>query len=240
MKLRINCLLLAAIALTTSSCSLLGNNSEDNVVVSTETETVFEEDIELEEPENEAQIITNTGLIPSTNPAERVEIIQKGRTDPFSLIAVQPSVQVAPSPAIDSTEASSNNSSATSKTNNIPTEKNQKTGSKQPNVTVPPSEIKKKPEPEIMARQVEVMGVIDMNGVAKAIIKAPLEPSSRYVEANQSLSGGRIIVKQINPGNLDLEPRVILEDIATGVEIVKLIGELPPTPETDKTVALVR
>lgn len=243
MKLKINYLFLAAIVISIHGCSIIGSNSDDNVAVdSVEPETVFEEETELEETENGAEIVTNSGLIPSTNPEKRVEIIQKGRTDPFALIAAQPSIEIAPPPA-NSTETSSNNSSSssstTSKTKNTTTQKSQVSPKTQPKVTVSPSEVKKKPEPEIIARQVEVMGVIDVNGVAKAIIKAPLEPSSRYVEANQSLSGGRIIVKRINSGSLDLEPQVILEDIATGIEIVKRVGELPPALETEDTVALV-
>jgi hypothetical protein len=83
------------------------------------------------------------------------------------------------------------------------------------------------PEPTL-ARAVEVSGVIvTMNGLAQAIVKAPNEPTSRYVSAGQRLSNGQILVKRIEV-NSGSDPTVILEQ--NGVEVSRSVGaKAPPT-----------
>jgi hypothetical protein len=77
------------------------------------------------------------------------------------------------------------------------------------------------PEPTL-ARAVEVSGVIvTMNGLAQAIVKAPNEPTSRYVSAGQRLSNGQILVKRIEV-NAGSDPTVILEQ--NGVEVSRSVG----------------
>jgi hypothetical protein len=77
------------------------------------------------------------------------------------------------------------------------------------------------PEPTL-ARAVEVSGVIvTMNGLPQAIVKAPNEPTSRYVSAGQRLSNGQILVKRIEV-NAGSDPAVILEQ--NGVEVSRSVG----------------
>ncbi len=76
------------------------------------------------------------------------------------------------------------------------------------------------PQPTL-ARQVEVTGVVKIGGTIQAIVKAPNEPTSRYVGIGQRLSNGQVLVKRIelNPGS---EPIVILEE--NGIEVPVMVG----------------
>jgi hypothetical protein len=76
------------------------------------------------------------------------------------------------------------------------------------------------PQPTL-ARQVEVTGVVKIGGTVQAIVKAPNEPTSRYVGIGQRLSNGQILVKRIelNPGS---DPIVILEE--NGIEVPVMVG----------------
>ncbi len=76
------------------------------------------------------------------------------------------------------------------------------------------------PQPTL-ARQVEVTGVVKIGGTVQAIVKAPNEPTSRYVGIGQRLSNGQILVKRIelNPGS---DPVVILEE--NGIEVSVAVG----------------
>ncbi|HEY9751428.1 MAG TPA: hypothetical protein V6C46_00635 [Coleofasciculaceae cyanobacterium] len=75
-----------------------------------------------------------------------------------------------------------------------------------------------------LAEGVEVSGVIQLNGVSQAIVKAPNEPTSRYVQPGQRLSNGQVLVKRIemNPGGT---PIVILEQ--NGIEVSRGVGNRP-------------
>jgi hypothetical protein len=75
-----------------------------------------------------------------------------------------------------------------------------------------------------LADGVEVSGVVNINGVPQAIVRAPNEETSRYVGVGQRLSNGRVLVKRIEMNN-GSEPIVILEE--NGVEVAKAIGERP-------------
>jgi hypothetical protein len=76
------------------------------------------------------------------------------------------------------------------------------------------------PQPTL-ARQVEVTGVVKIGGTVQAIVKAPNEPTSRYVGIGQRLSNGQVLVKRIelNPGS---DPIVILEE--NGIEVPVMVG----------------
>ena len=76
------------------------------------------------------------------------------------------------------------------------------------------------PQPTL-ARQVEVTGVVKVGNTVQAIVKAPNEPTSRYVGVGQMLSNGQILVKriEINPGS---EPIVVLEE--NGIEVRVMVG----------------
>ena len=76
------------------------------------------------------------------------------------------------------------------------------------------------PQPTL-AREVEVTGVVTIGRSTQAIVRAPGEPSSRYVSAGQRLANGQVLVKRIemNPGS---DPVVILEE--NGMEVSVMVG----------------
>ncbi|MDJ1170746.1 hypothetical protein PMG71_15040 [Roseofilum sp. BLCC_M154] len=74
------------------------------------------------------------------------------------------------------------------------------------------------------AEAVKVTGVAELPDGMRAILKAPDEPTSRYVVAGESLSNGRIRVKRIeiaSSGN----PIVVLEE--NGKEFIKTVSDRP-------------
>ena len=77
------------------------------------------------------------------------------------------------------------------------------------------------PEPTL-AKAVEVTGVIVVAGVPQAIVKAPNESTSRYVQAGQRLSNGQVLVKRIEV-NSGSDPIVVLEQ--NGVEVGRAVGD---------------
>jgi hypothetical protein len=85
-----------------------------------------------------------------------------------------------------------------------------------------------KPLPPIvdpaLAKAVEVTGVVVIGGIPRAIVKAPNEPTSRYVTVGQRLSNGMVLVKRIEV-NSGSDPVVILEQ--SGVEVSRAVGDKP-------------
>ncbi len=77
------------------------------------------------------------------------------------------------------------------------------------------------PEPTL-AKAVEVTGVVLVAGVAQAIVKAPNESTSRYVQVGQRLSNGQVLVKRIEV-NSGSDPIVVLEQ--NGVEVGRAVGD---------------
>ncbi|NJL10818.1 MAG: hypothetical protein HC908_13385, partial [Calothrix sp. SM1_7_51] len=63
-------------------------------------------------------------------------------------------------------------------------------------------------------------GIIQVGAEPQAIIKVPLEPTSRYVQAGQRLANG-VLVKRIEM-NEGSDPVVILEQY--GMEVAKMVG----------------
>jgi hypothetical protein len=84
-----------------------------------------------------------------------------------------------------------------------------------------------------LAKAITVTGIVQVGSSRQAILRSPLEPSSRYVSPGQRVANGQVLVKRIEVRGS--EPVVILEE--SGIEVVKFIGqpaELPPaeTPTT--------
>ncbi|MBW4465812.1 MAG: hypothetical protein KME07_10295 [Pegethrix bostrychoides GSE-TBD4-15B] len=77
-----------------------------------------------------------------------------------------------------------------------------------------------RPDP-VLAKAVEVTGVVQIGNQAFAIVNAPNEPTSRYVQEGQRLAGGQVLVRRIDFNRA--EPVVILEQ--SGVEVVRAVGE---------------
>jgi hypothetical protein len=81
-------------------------------------------------------------------------------------------------------------------------------------------------QPEL-ARAVLITGVIQVGDEPQAIIKAPNEPTSRYVQVGDRLANGVLIKRiEMNEGSA---PVVILEQY--GIEVARMVGDIP-TPST--------
>lgn len=150
-------------------------------------------------------------LIQATNPDDRLQAIQAGRANPFNTAEVpfkieQPEIQLPPAPSSSPVEVEA------------------------PLITLPPPVIVPDPEslePDFtlpdptLAKAVQVMGVVEAGSMVQAIVRAPLDVTSRYVSVGQRIADGQVLVKQIDLQGS--EPTVILEEL--GVEVVKFIGQ---------------
>jgi hypothetical protein len=76
--------------------------------------------------------------------------------------------------------------------------------------------------------------VVQVGNSYQAIIKAPNEPTSRYVSVGQRLANGQVLVKRIemNPGG---DPIVILEE--NGIEVGRSVGEKAPANQQSGSAA---
>jgi hypothetical protein len=185
-------------------------------------------------------------LIGSTDPNQRVRSVQSNRSDPFALLPTIPVIQnpnagqvpETPAPAAPSTTsaasrapssrlaarstsgspaASSNSSSGGSRSTRVGAGR-APAPNRVPHSPVATAPIRPQPE---LAKAVKVTGVVQVGDIVYAIVNAPNEPSSRYVQAGQRLSNGQVLVRRIevNRG----EPVVVLEQY--GVEVVTAVGE---------------
>jgi hypothetical protein len=145
------------------------------------------------------------GLIPSTNPDRRIQASLKGRKDPFAFVSLMAKIKA------PEKKASEVAAKLPDKSNNLPKIPVQNTPVLEPVRTEP-----------TLANSVAVTGVMDIGGILKAIVKAPEEEASRYVEVGQYLSNGQILVKNIDTSD-PLNPSVILEQ--AGVQVSKKVGE---------------
>jgi hypothetical protein len=73
---------------------------------------------------------------------------------------------------------------------------------------------------------VNVSGVVQIGSTIYAIVDAPDEPSSRYVQVGQRLSNGEILVRRIDFNGSDSS--VILEQ--AGMQVVRRVGDVPVAP----------
>jgi hypothetical protein len=186
-------------------------------------------------------------LIPPTNGAERLLAIQKGRTDPFGQI-VEPRTKIVvprllPLPSTIKQQPI-NTTAKSAKLSRIEQKPTKKTVLVSKSVAKPVtkvatsvsksaklSRIEQKPtkktilplapQPKI-ARAVVVTGIVLIGEVPQAIIKAPNEPTSRYVKPGQRLMNG-VLVKRIEMRQ-GSNPTVILEEY--GIEVVKQVGRI--------------
>jgi hypothetical protein len=176
----------------------------------TESEPVEGETSELKKSEPVQEI---AGLIPATNPDIRVRTSVRGRQDPFSVVTLKPRIEIKEEEA-KATDSNSKNSN--SSRNNF-----QRANNFISTPTEEPQSIQVPFEPTL-AQNVVITGLYKANGVAKLIVQAPDEPSSRYVQVGEYLSNGQILVKSIDMNHFPT-PLVILEE--SGVEVAKAIGE---------------
>jgi len=171
--------------------------------------------------------IAQAELIPSTDPNERFQEIEKDRADPYAYVPVVPPPPEAPPAPEDSPNQTDNQGDGTIVTG--------PGGIGQPGTApepVPLDPLPDLPEPTVTASQVVVSGMVQINGETYAIVQAPGEPTSRYVKAGDRLANGSILVKRIEtrPGS---QPVVVLEE--RGVEIALPVGANVGDTETTAT-----
>ncbi len=190
-------------------------------------------------------------LISSTDPNQRVQQVKAPRNDPFALLPTIPAVLLPPSPAaaggispgavspgsvpgaVSPGAGGGGGNRTGGRTPNRPTGSNPTAqnrggaggaGSRQavpkPAPRSPIAIPVPRPDP-VLAKAVEVTGVVQIGNQAFAIVNAPNEPTSRYVQEGQRLAGGQVLVRRIDFNRA--EPVVILEQL--GVEVVRAVGE---------------
>ncbi len=177
-------------------------------------------------------------LIAPTNADERVQALERERSDPFSLIPVDgenPETVVVVELPPEEPEVPETPPTDLSPPPN---------GGNQPpppggNGTATPGDLAEIPElvpipdavplppPTDLARAVEVTGIAQIGGRVYAIVNAPNEPHSRYVYEGQLLSEGEVLVRRIDVSSPD--PVVIL--VQNGVEVVTAVGGGGAVPE---------
>lgn len=74
-----------------------------------------------------------------------------------------------------------------------------------------------------LADGVEITGIVQAGDRVMAILKAPEESTARYVNSGDTLSGGRVIVREIRLDQAG-QPTVVLEQ--NGQRIIKSIGAI--------------
>ncbi|AMW30283.1 hypothetical protein [Arthrospira platensis] len=78
------------------------------------------------------------------------------------------------------------------------------------------------PSPDL-ARAIEVTGVLRTGDDTRIIVKAPNEPTSRYVSVGQRIAGGEVLIKRVKFSR-DSDPIVIFEQ--NGIEVARMVGEV--------------
>lgn len=212
-------ILTGTLALLTEGCSVFSNFAdsqkelEENAVkpVSVQVNTskraeLQETETELGNLEEEAEPVQEiAGLIPATNPDVRVRSIVRGRNDPFSLVTLNPRIEIK-----QEKEANARNS-------DFPENDSQENINGESDLDSP--ELIFEPT---LAQDVVISGLYEANGRIKLIVQAPDENTSRYVEVGQYLSNGQVLVKSIDQDHFP-SPLIILEQ--SGIEVAKTIGE---------------
>ncbi len=179
---------------------------------------------ETTSPEGVLPALPNRGVVPSpllasTDPTERLKAIQRDRPDPYQYVPV-----LLPPPAAPPTPAGVPQRPATEEQQALPPDEN---------VDLP--DLPTIPEPSVASSQIQVTGIVRVNGKDYAIVQAPGEPTSRYVTVGDRLSNGSIFVKRIEtrPGS---DPVLVVEE--RGLEIPLPVGSGAP-PANDSTAQQV-
>ncbi|NJR39039.1 MAG: hypothetical protein HC781_09640 [Leptolyngbyaceae cyanobacterium CSU_1_4] len=189
--------------------------------------------------QNRPRGIMPPDLISSTNPDQRLKGIQSARSDPFALVPVAPAITITrdSSPSSGSRQSSGSPGSSasgggSSGSGSLRIPAGTQALLPQPIPILPdiprlprslPAALPPQPE---LARAVNVSGVVQIGSAVYAIVDAPDEPSSRYVQVGQRLSNGEILVRRIDFNGSDSS--VILEQ--AGMQVVRRVGDVPVAP----------
>ena len=196
-------------------------------------EEINEEDEVETAASSEAQPLQKiAGLIPTTNPETRVRGSVRGRQDPFSVVTLQPTIEIPPPEEKPGVEPRPSRSVSPVNRTNVRNTRPTRNVNRIPRSRPTPSN----PTIPSLAKDVLITGVIELGGRPKIIVQAPEEASSRYVEVGEYLSNGQVLVKRIDINHFPT-PRIILEQ--SGIEVAKTIGseseetKVSSSPTTD-------
>lgn len=151
----------------------------------------------------------------ATDPDDRLKVAQsrQGRPDPFAVNPITVTVELPPPTPVPTLPATPNVPNLPG----VPTLPGTPIGGL-PDRPVVPTVIL--PDPTL-AKAIVVTGVVQVGSSPQAILRSPLEPSSRYVSPGQRVANGKVLVKRIEVRGSD--PVVILEE--SGIEVVKFVGQ---------------
>ncbi|MBE9210467.1 hypothetical protein IQ244_28995 [Nostoc sp. LEGE 06077] len=189
-------------------------------------------------------------LIQPTNGKTRIDLVSKGRTDPFAQIVSPIGSEVGSNPNSKEVPRLPSLLKIIAKNPKVPI--NSAGIPKKPTIQLAqtPTSILPKLLPQVvssapfgsvlpptpqpdLAKAVVVTGVVLIGREPQAIIKIPNEPSSRYVQAGQRLANGLLIKRiEMNEGS---NPIVILEQY--GIEVARMVGEAPANSTPSVTSA---
>lgn len=207
--------------------------------------------------------IARAELLPSTDPNERFNEIERERSDPYAFVPIPPPRPATPPPPANGGNGQPGGGNLPAPTNNqpgggaappaVPTRPGggQATtpgggnaapgggGNAAPgggNTTpggggnaTPTEPLPELPPATVLASQVQVTGIADVDGKSYAIVKAPNEPTSRYVQVGDRIANGAVLVKRIE-NRAGTSPVVVLEE--RGEEIALPVGANLSAPET--------
>ena len=89
------------------------------------------------------------------------------------------------------------------------------------------------PPSTTIAEAIAVTGVVRTGNNTRVILKAPTEPTSRYVTVGQTIANGQVLVKRVKFSQQS-DPIVIFEQ--NGVEVAVEVGSMPMTEELNNIV----
>ncbi|BBD59660.1 hypothetical protein NIES2109_24490 [Nostoc sp. HK-01] len=190
-------------------------------------------------------------LIQPTNGKTRIDLVPKGRPDPFAQIVSPIGSEVGQNPNAKQIPRLPPLPTAIAKNRKMPisiaaaiAKKTAIQFAQAPKSILPrvlpqvvPSSpfgsvLPPAPQPDL-AKAVVVTGVVLIGREPQAIIQIPNEPSSRYVQAGQRLANGLLIKRiEMNQGS---NPIVILEQY--GIEVARMVGEAPANSTPSVTSA---
>lgn len=173
-------------------------------------ETVATEEVLPDVPAGRAVPAT---LLESTDPNERLRAVERDRPDPYQYVPVSLPLPATPPPPAGIPRI------LEEPTLEEPTLEDP--GFLEEPIALLPDELPEIPEPVLLASEIEVSGIVQLNGADYVIVQAPGEPTPRHVRVGDRLSNGLIEVVDINtrPGS---EPSVVLEE--QGLTIVLPVG----------------
>lgn len=199
--------------------------------------------------------IARAELLPSTDPNERFNEIDRERNDPYAFVPIPPPPRPTPPPP-QNNAGGGTNTPAGAGAGTSPSPGTAQPGGaaasprpggggqgatsgpggggqgSQPPAAVEP--LPALPEPTVVASQVQISGVASVDGKTYAIVKAPNEPTSRYVQVGDRIANGTVLVKRIE-NRSGSAPVVVLEE--RGEEIALPVGANMSSPEEPTALA---